>query len=263
MEGTSVWTFGYGSNMNLRALEFKGVLVLESVAARLDGQSLVFGHEGGMAGAVECVGGVMYGVLHRLSMEHYDKLILAEGGGRYYINKFLAVQTLEEPPRTISASVFTVANDHWNVQKAGLPSERYLRILIEGAKHFALPAEWVTRLERQPFVPENLPFQDLPVSSRIISDAELTELIESSTSDRLCFVLYGRVCIVNLDPEKPFIPVYRAFHGNKCLEKALATIYYYPGLPMQDYPHFQMDYIAKRLPNISVVGMTQARKPSL
>jgi hypothetical protein len=246
MEGK--WSFGYGSNMNINALRVKGVIPLESMAARLDNHDLVFGEQGGMAGAVEAPGKAMYGVAHRLTAEDYETLVAKEGGDQYYHLKDVDVVSLVDATRVVRVQIFALHADNWNVQKAGRPTERYLLVLIEGAEHFNLPSDWIARLRSQPFQPQHRPFVPLPSapSDTIFTSKELDALFKDTS--RVCFEMCGRVCTVDLPPDTPkerFI-LARLWHGKKHLEKFMGAIYYYPGLPEHEYENFLMDYVRER-----------------
>ena len=64
-----VWIFGFGSNMNLNALKFKGIVPSDSVGGKLLGYKLFFDKENGMANILKTNNNddVVFGVLHLIT----------------------------------------------------------------------------------------------------------------------------------------------------------------------------------------------------
>lgn len=160
--------FGYGSNMDANSLRAKGVQPLSSVPARLQGWRLRFNvehffpHEGGV-GNIEpsdemqaCV----WGVLHRCLDEHLALLDRAELYPDGYDRIAVQVQPLASgsPPQVATAYVGTPRF----VNPACRPTQRYLNILVQGARAAGLDGGYVQWLQAQevqvnpeppPFVP--------------------------------------------------------------------------------------------------------------
>ena len=87
----SVWSFGYGSNMDMDMLErSKGIKVLDHTPAVLEGYRLAFNMPGiplvepGFAGLEEEEGEDVHGIAFRLGGEAADMLDRREGVGFHY-----------------------------------------------------------------------------------------------------------------------------------------------------------------------------------
>lgn len=146
-----VWNFAYGGNMNPRILlGRRGIRPAESAAARLEGYRLAFNLPGipwlepAFANVVPRAGAVVHGVLHRLSREQMARLDRFEGGGVAYRHLELEVEAYDG--RRLRARVYSAIR----ITRERRPSCRYLNILREGARHFALDPDYIRMLDAQP-----------------------------------------------------------------------------------------------------------------
>lgn len=143
--------FGFGSNMNQLSLRAKGVEPLTSQRAVLRGWRLRFNvqhffrQEGGV-GNIECTGNLsdcVWGVLYECPDEALAPLDAVEACGHGYDRVNVDVET---ESGTITAFAYIGIAEFIN--EMCLPSQRYLNIIVEGARSAGLDAEYVTALAR-------------------------------------------------------------------------------------------------------------------
>jgi cation transport regulator ChaC len=143
-----LWYFAYGSNLDPATFEGRrGIQPLARVRARLDGWRLVFDlpvgpGERGVANARPDPFARIHGIAYRIGERDGVHLDRTEGVHRGYYAR-VAVEVVTETGDPLEA--FTYAS------RAGRPgrkpSARYLGILLRGARHHGLPAEWLAWLE--------------------------------------------------------------------------------------------------------------------
>ena len=172
------WYFGYGSNMDLTSLRAKGVEPRLSRRAALHGWRLRFNvqhffrHEGGV-GNIEPSGNpsdVVRGVLHLCEDAHMAPLDATEAYGHGYDRVEVSVVTDEGEQQAIAyVGLPAFLND------ACLPTQRYLNILVQGATHAGLDADYVDALRRHPVQtnPEPSPFVPPPGNYPVFDAEEL------------------------------------------------------------------------------------------
>ncbi|MGH8628218.1 MAG: gamma-glutamylcyclotransferase family protein [Gammaproteobacteria bacterium] len=145
----AVWYFAYGANMGTEVLvRRRGVQPLRSEAARLEGYRLVFTQAGVpiiepcFASIEAAPGEAVYGVLHHLAVDTAEHLDQFEGP------TYERVAVSLEGSNNGLISAWTYRARH---PIAGLvPSRRYLDLIIDGAREFALPEDYIRFLESQP-----------------------------------------------------------------------------------------------------------------
>lgn len=145
--------FGFGSNINLTSLRAKGVEPDTSERARLPGWRLRFNvshffvHEGGV-GNIEYTGradDVVLGLVHRLRDEHLEPLDLTEACGFGYDRVTVTVETERGPvDAVVYVGMPTFLDDSCK------PRQRYLNILIDGARRAGLDPAYIEALRQQP-----------------------------------------------------------------------------------------------------------------
>ena len=141
------WYFAYGSNM--QSATFRGRRRLEPLdisKGRLAGYALCFDipigdGKRGVANLCENADASVWGVLYLLTPEQHEHLDRTEGvpNGIY---RRIGV-SVEVAGATIDAE--TLISERRDSTR--LPSHRYRRLLIEGAREHELPADWVATLE--------------------------------------------------------------------------------------------------------------------
>jgi sulfite reductase (NADPH) flavoprotein alpha-component len=172
------WYFGYGSNMDPTSLAAKGVRPHSSQRAVLPDWRMVFDlghpfpHEGGMGNIHPDPGGLVRGVLHCCDDEHMAALDVAEGFGVGYDRQVVLVRTDDD--RSIEAVVYVGLPA--NLCAECLPTQRYINILVEGARQFELDPEYVAWLEQHPLhVHERRPPFRHPEGAPWFTSASLAE----------------------------------------------------------------------------------------
>jgi cation transport regulator ChaC len=142
-----VWYFAYGSNMNPATLSGRrGLSPLASRCAWVDGYRLCFDiaigpGERGVANLTIEAGARTHGVVHLLSDEDAERLDRTEGVHvGLYFREDVAVVTDD---RVVPGFAYRSAR----TSVGRKPSARYLDILLDGARHHGLPAEYVRTLE--------------------------------------------------------------------------------------------------------------------
>ncbi|MBN0988202.1 gamma-glutamylcyclotransferase family protein [Amphritea pacifica] len=154
--------FGFGSNMNMTSLRAKGVEPLASRRAVLRGWRLRFNvqhffrHEGGV-GNIERSGNPddrVLGVLYDCPDEALTSLDAMEAYGHGYDRITVEV----EDDGGAQATAFTYVGMPEFINDACLPTQRYLNLLIEGARSAGLASEFVSYLTEHPVhQPEEYP----------------------------------------------------------------------------------------------------------
>lgn len=138
--------FAFGSNMSARQMGSRCPGAVALGPARLDGFRLAFDlpsrYWGGwVADVVPAEGVAVWGVLWRLSPEHWRMLDDYEDveEGRYRRD---TVEVTGPGGSRVRAQLYRVVRP----QGEGRPSERYLRALLEGAREHGLPPDYIARL---------------------------------------------------------------------------------------------------------------------
>jgi hypothetical protein len=139
-----LWYFAYGANMAASKLVVRGIAPTESQAAHLPDWALRFNHPGApphepvFASIDPQPGATVYGVAHAISPAEAAILDRFE-------------QDYHRVPVTLHlAGGTTVAGFAYRTDQPcpeGIPSARYLGLLLEGARAYALPAPLIAHLE--------------------------------------------------------------------------------------------------------------------
>lgn len=134
--------------MASRVLARRGLVALESHAARLHGYRLSFEEPGfrwvepAFASVSEAADGIVHGVLHRVSDEDLAQLDRFEGPGYERV-----MAQVEARDIGMLEAFFYVPRRRVSGRR---PSRRYVGLLLEGAREHELPAAWIARLEAEP-----------------------------------------------------------------------------------------------------------------
>jgi len=153
-----VWYFAYGSNMQPATFAGRrGIAATRAVPARLVGWQLVFDKPPilpmgqGMGNAVAATGAVLFGVAYAITPEDLAHVDLTEG---VLIENYRRVAVEIEPlDGGAPFEAWTLTSDRRDATL--LPSQRYMALLIDGAEHHGLPAEYVAWLRAHPAVAES------------------------------------------------------------------------------------------------------------
>lgn len=145
---SDVWYFAYGSNLDPDTfLVRRGMRPVDARVARLAGHRLAFDLPVG-PGERACAsvraeeGGLVHGVAYHLTHDDADRLDKSEGV-QFGVYRRSSV-VLETATGTL-APAFTYDSPHAVVGRK--PSERYLGIILRGARHHGLPVEWIGWLD--------------------------------------------------------------------------------------------------------------------
>lgn len=144
---TTIWYFAYGSNLDPGTfLGRRAMRPLDARAALLEGFELRFDlpvgpGERGVANVAPRAGESVWGVAYLLSHSDAERLDRTEGvhHGAY---ARLAVE-VRDPARAL-VPAFTYHSGRGVTGRK--PSRRYLGLILAGARHHGLPAEWVAKL---------------------------------------------------------------------------------------------------------------------
>ena len=154
MSNTSeLWYFAYGANMDRETLVTRRKIVPGKVEpACLEGYELVFDQAGipliepSFANLKSAAGACVHGVAYALSAKQLEELDALEGGGAY---DHIEVD-LQLASGAVVSGVSYVTDDR---VEGRLPSQRYMSLLLRGAREQGLPADWLARLEEQRTAP--------------------------------------------------------------------------------------------------------------
>merc|ERR1711936_945134 len=178
MDTTTVEYLAIGSMMNKTSLTMRGIYPTESRAAVLNDYQLYFGMANGFAAARKKPSSELHGVVHRITSKELEVLDRIEA---WYIRELVDVVPYQGNKMlpTVKANVYVFDPKKVEINPEQYaenpPEERYLEILMEGAKHFGLDKTFVkNNLENVKFVPRKclselrifeLPDHPLPSSS--------------------------------------------------------------------------------------------------
>jgi cation transport regulator ChaC len=165
---TTVWYFAYGSNLDPGTfLGRRRMRPLRAVVARLDGWVLCFDlpigkGERGVGNVRPQPGERVFGVAYELEVAEAGRLDLTEGVPH---GAYRRVSVHVETAGGDSLAAFTY---HSSRGVSGrMPSRRYLGLLLAGARHHGLPADYVAELRALPLAIDERDAQlELPLSRR-------------------------------------------------------------------------------------------------
>lgn len=138
-----LWYFAYGSNLDPGTfVGRRRMRPLDTRVARVEGWRLVFdlpigNGERGVANLLPDAGGSAAGVAYLISGAQAEHLDRTEGVPRAYRREAIVAQA--EGGQSLRA--FTYVSPHR--QPGRRPSRRYMGLLLRGARHHGLSAEWV------------------------------------------------------------------------------------------------------------------------
>lgn len=164
--------FGYGSNMNMIALKAKGVTPVSSERAILHNWRLTFDvphffqHEGGVGNVhpSDNPNDSVHGILHECHEEDLPTLDELEALGVVYSREEVEVETYKSQKH----QAYVYVGIPTRLDESSSPSERYLNILVNGAKLAKLDESYVEALASTPtHVKQDYPgfeFPDTPTT---------------------------------------------------------------------------------------------------
>jgi gamma-glutamylcyclotransferase len=143
------WYFAYGSNLSTEQMESRTGRIREVRRARLDGYRIAFNKRGsdgtGKANIVPDPEGTVWGVVYRCSAAALSDMDRHEGvAGGHYARTGVRVRVDAGDELD---SVAYVAGESF-VDGSCVPSKEYLKTILHGAQHHALPDDYIRELER-------------------------------------------------------------------------------------------------------------------
>jgi cation transport regulator ChaC len=142
-----IWYFAYGSNMSPAIfIERRGMRPAAARWGWIEGYRLCFDlpvgpGERGVANVVPETGSRACGVLYCITPEEAERLDHSEGVRAGFYRRIEVVVTAAG---TQAISAFTYHSSY--ASQGRKPSRRYMCLLLEGARHHGLPAEYVAFL---------------------------------------------------------------------------------------------------------------------
>jgi hypothetical protein len=158
MSDDLVWYFAYGSNMQPATFAGRrGIVAARAVPARLAGWQLVFDKPPllpmgqGMGNVIVAAGGAVFGVAYAITADDLAHVDLTEG---VLIENYRRVAVQIAPLDGSAAfEAWTLTSERRDATL--LPSQRYMALLIDGAEHHGLPADYLAWLRAHPAVAES------------------------------------------------------------------------------------------------------------
>ncbi|MBM2826227.1 MAG: hypothetical protein HW403_291 [Dehalococcoidia bacterium] len=140
--------FAYGSNMSPTQMKERCQDARFVSTASLEGHRLAFllysnAWHGGVCGLVRDDADVVWGVVYDLSEEDMSRLDAWEGAPQSYYRQPAQVR-LASNGEMAQAETYFFARPS---TAENLPSKRYMDRLLEGARHWGLPTEYIRSLE--------------------------------------------------------------------------------------------------------------------
>jgi gamma-glutamylcyclotransferase (GGCT)/AIG2-like uncharacterized protein YtfP len=152
---SAIWYFAYGSNMQSATLRGRrGIAYRRALPGRLDGWRLVLDKPplipigGSFANVIPDSTVAVHGVLFEITEDDLAHLDLTEG---VFIGNYERVRVTVWPllPADAEAIVaYTLTSERRDPKR--LPTQRYMRLLIDGAEEHGLPADYIARLRSVP-----------------------------------------------------------------------------------------------------------------
>jgi hypothetical protein len=199
------WYLAIGSMINPISLYLRDLIPIISYPAVCPNYQLTFRGAGGMGNIEPCSDGAFHGVVHLLSDEQMVRLDKMEG-----MYRRIVVNVVDYQDQSHLAYAYKMDLDNPPI---GIPSERYLDIIVKGCEYYNVRLEYINQLKHeQAVVPRKQPnaFQSfINVPSGVFYPID--ELARHNGSD-------------------PTLPLWVCING-KILE--------YTGLPPNDHPDYE------------------------
>jgi hypothetical protein len=145
---SELWYFAYGSNLDPDTfLGRRGMRPVAAQIACLAGHRLVFDlpvgpGERAVANLLAEAGAFVRGVAYHLTLADAERLDRTEG---VHLGAYRRLPVVVEAAGGVLTPAFTYDSPH---RVAGRkPSERYLGIILRGARHHGLPRDWIGWLD--------------------------------------------------------------------------------------------------------------------
>ncbi|KIZ05876.1 hypothetical protein MNEG_2083 [Monoraphidium neglectum] len=202
----------------------------------------------GMANIAAREGAVMHGVAHLVTPQMFEVLAKIESVYNYTL---VTCRPYDDSAPPVQARAFivpleTIAAHKRHLEERGqstleLPSERYIRIITEGLRHFGAAPSWIARIEAQPFNPARPRAQWLTAPEAPRSNGEALPLFTlaqlAEHKGRLpAYYACGRKVLRALAPGgHPFSSIYKMLSGTQSV-LFMCSVLYDPSLPPVEGP---------------------------
>lgn len=242
-----IWYLGYGSMANPVSLKRRGIVPSQSLPVTLDGYDIEFSMNG-MANIAEREGPTMHGIAHLVTPQMFEELAKIES---VYDYTDVTCRPYDPAAAAITCRAFIVPPDKIaehkrHLPKDGarahleLPSQRYIRIIAEGLRHFGADAAWVARIEAEPCNPARpvanwLTAPVAPEAAGAMRRFTLDELAAHKGQLPAVYAIGRKVLQARMGEGHPFEPIYRMISGTQACLFMLMNLYD-PSLPPVEGP---------------------------
>jgi hypothetical protein len=200
-----IWYLAIGSMINPISLHLRDIKPLISYPAKCLDHRLVFRDHTGMADIEPCKGEEFDGVVHLVPIEQMIRLDQVE-----HMYKRITVNIIDYQQRSHLVYVYKMTLIGQQERPIGIPSERYLDIIVKGCEHFGVRSSYINHLKHeQPVIPRKSP----------TAYKTITNIPDN--------VYYTNEELSKHDGKDPSLPLWISVNG-KILE--------YTGLPPDDHP---------------------------
>lgn len=207
-EHVYVWYFAIGSMTNPISLYLRDLTPLLSYPAKCLNHRLVFRAPCGMADIQYCEGEEFHGVVHLLP---FDRMTHLDHVEHMYTRE--TVRVVDYQQRSHMVYAYKMGFIDGQERPVGLPSERYLDIIVKGCEYFGVSPSYINRLK-----------SDQAITPRKSSD---TFRIISNVPEN---VFYTNEQLSEHDGQNHLMPIWISVNG-KILE--------YSGLPNENHPDYE------------------------
>jgi hypothetical protein len=203
-----VWYLAIGSMINPISLHLRDLTPLISYPATCRDHRLVFRDPCGMADIESCKGEEFDGVVHLLPIEQMHRLDKVE-----HMYRRITVNIIDYYQRSHLVYVYKMSLIGDEERPIGIPSERYLDIIVKGCEYFGVRSSYINRLKhKQPVIPRK--------------SSTIYQTINNIPDNVYC----TNEDLLKHDGKNPMFPLWISING-KILE--------YTGLPPDNHPDYE------------------------
>eukprot|EP00455_Lapot_gusevi_P029905 TRINITY_DN3205_c0_g1_i1.p1 TRINITY_DN3205_c0_g1~~TRINITY_DN3205_c0_g1_i1.p1 ORF type:complete len:272 (-),score=75.20 TRINITY_DN3205_c0_g1_i1:162-977(-) len=229
----NVWYLAIGSMMNPVSLRLRQLAPIRSMPAEVKGYRLMFFGVSGMASIEKAEGESLHGVLHLMTQEHMK--ILDEIELSYL--RVNVTCTLYDGTEQEGTAYMVDPAKYDTTKPNNNPSERYIDILTQGARHYGVKAEYIEWLANHPCVPRKTPaefrkFQPKEgLEMKNFTSQELSQYNGADGKD-ICLCVNGKVLRYIGSGQNPFVVNIRNLWAGKDCTFQGASYLYEPKYPV-------------------------------
>ncbi|CAF2692086.1 unnamed protein product [Rotaria sp. Silwood2] len=203
-----IWYLAIGSMINPISLYLRDLTPLISYPVKCPNYRLVFRDSCGMADIELCEGEAFHGVVHLLPRKQMICLDKVE-----HMYKRVIIDIADYQQRFHRVFVYKMNLIGQEERHIGIPSERYVDIIVKGCEHFGVHSSYIDRLKyEQPVIPRKLP--------------STYETINNIPND----IYYTDEDLLKHNGKDPIFSLWISVNG-KILE--------HTGLPSNDHPNYE------------------------